>query len=73
MKTLKTSGNTTSPRRHFIKIIAAGITASAFLLGGSVSVNAETKGLEKEDLKFGEVISIQTDPISPSHSGNYRE
>ena len=34
-------------KRHILKNFVAGIVATAVLLGTSVAVNAETKGLEK--------------------------
>lgn len=73
MNTPKTSGMATSRRRHFIKTLAAGIAASAFLLSGSVSVHAETEGLEKEDLKFGFIKLTDMAPLAIAYEKGYFE
>ena len=64
MKYLMTSDRASAPRRRFLKHLSAGIAASALLLSGSVSVQAETEGLEKEDLKFGFIKLTDMAPSS---------
>ena len=56
-----------------IKSLVAGIAAGALLLGGSVSVNAETEGLEKEDLKFGFIKLTDMAPLAIAYEKGYFE
>jgi nitrate/nitrite transport system substrate-binding protein len=55
--------------KHF----AAGIVAAAVLLSASVSVNAETKGLEKEELKFGFIKLTDMAPLAIAYEKGYFE
>ena len=70
---LKTSERASAPRRRFLKDLAAGIAASALLLSGSVSVYAETEGLEKEDLKFGFIKLTDMAPLAIAYEKGYFE
>ena len=69
----KTSERITAPRRRFIKKIATGITASALLLSGIVSVQAVTEDLEKEDLKFGFIKLTDMAPLAIAYEKGYFE
>ena len=51
-------------RRLLIKSVSAGIAASTILLSGSFSVYAETRGLEKEELKFGFIKLTDMAPLA---------
>lgn len=73
MNYLMTSEGAKAPRRRFLKNLAAGIAASALLLGGSVSALAETEGLEKEDLKFGFIKLTDMAPLAIAYEKGYFE
>ena len=77
MNTFKTSIRAMPPGRpsfkHHVFNCAAGIAAAALLLGGSVAVNAETKGLEKEELKFGFIKLTDMAPIAIAYEKGYFE
>ena len=73
MKHLMTSDRADAPRRRFLKHLTASIAASALLLGGSVSVQAETEGLEKEDLKFGFIKLTDMAPLAIAYEKGYFE
>jgi len=70
---LKTSERATAPRRRFLKNLVTGFAASAFLLSGIVSVQAETEGLEKEDLKFGFIKLTDMAPLAIAYEKGYFE
>ena len=69
----KTSDRASAPRRRFLKNLTVGIAASALLLSGSVSVYAETEGLEKEDLKFGFIKLTDMAPLAIAYEKGYFE
>jgi len=73
MNYLMTSDRASAPRRRFLKNLAAGIAASALLLSGGVSVQAETEGLEKEDLKFGFIKLTDMAPLAIAYEKGYFE
>ena len=73
MNYLKTSDRASAPRRRFLKHLAAGIAASAVLLGGYSTVYAETEGLEKEDLKFGFIKLTDMAPLAIAYEKGYFE
>jgi len=73
MNHLKTSVRAAAPRRRFLVNLAAGIAASALLLSGSISVQAETEGLEKEDLKFGFIKLTDMAPLAIAYEKGYFE
>ena len=73
MKYLKTSDRATAPRRRFLTNIAVGIAAAAVLMGGNISVYAETEGLEKEELKFGFIKLTDMAPLAIAYEKGYFE
>jgi len=73
MKYLETSERAPAPRRHFLKNLAVGIAASALLFSGSITVLAETEGLEKEDLKFGFIKLTDMAPLAIAYEKHYFE
>jgi len=60
-------------RRNFIKTIATGFAVTSLMLSGAVSVSAETKGLEKEDLKFGFIKLTDMAPLAIAYEKGYFE
>ena len=78
MNFLKTSEDICNSARSIVKhmpykSIAAGIVASAILLSGSFSVYAQTKGLEKEELKFGFIKLTDMAPLAIAYEKGYFE
>ena len=60
-------------RNTLITSIAVGIAATAILLSGSFSAYAETKGLEKEELKFGFIKLTDMAPLAIAYEKGYFE
>jgi len=71
MNTYKTSVWACIPKRRLLNNLVAGIAASALLLASAV--NAETEGLEKEDLKFGFIKLTDMAPLAIAYEKGYFE
>ena len=73
MKDLKVSDTANAPGRRLLKKLVTGIVASTILMTGASNVFAETKGLEKEDLKFGFIKLTDMAPLAIAYEKGFFE
>lgn len=59
--------------RNFIKNFLIGIATSAIMITGASNVGAETKGLEKDELKFGFIKLTDMAPLAIAYEKGFFE